>query len=284
MTTFQEAFEAADSELESTEVLDGSPADGGQAEGEDTGEVTAPEQSYFDIEAHGDQLVKIKVDGVEQSVPLRELPNGYMRQEAFTQKTQALAADRQRLSAAETLALAYERNPHETVRFLAQQQGLTLAEAQAQAEAATQEQEDGWTNDTYVDPRMTQLDSRLANIEAREARMDLERNITHLGTVYGADFDATEVIAKAIEYGTTDLEGVYKQIAFDRVFSRSQAEAQVATQRAATEASTTAAKQQLATIVSSGESFLGGGTTGSAPITTVAQALEAALAGSDFNF
>lgn len=284
MTTFQDAFNEADAEIESEAVaLDEGPAEtGGETEGEGTVDESVTAPTYFNLEEYGEQVVRIKVDGEERDVLVKDLPNGFMRNEAFTQKTQALAADRQRLQAAETLAAAYDRNPLETVRFLAQQQGLTLAEAKAQVEAAV-EQEDSWANDT-ADPRMSAIEAQMAEIQNERARGDLERTLATLGTRYGEDFDANEVVAQALKIGTTDLEGVFKTLAFDRIMARQQATSQVQEQRAVKEAQTTSAKASLGATVSSGESFAGAGAAGSAPIRTVAQAMEAAIAESGFNF
>lgn len=292
MTTFQEAFDEAEASVGTwDEALEDGPVydtvDDGQVEvegdvSEAEGEAEA-EPSYFDLEQYGDQLVKIKVDGVEQLVPVKDLPNGYMRNEKFTQNSQALAAERARLQAAETLASAYERNPVETVKFLAQQQGITLAQAQAQAEDATAEHEGTWANEGY-DPRVEALEARIAEFDARDARAELDRTLAHLESVYGEDFNATEVVARAIELETTDLAGVYKQIAFDRIHARQSASAEVSSKAAAEDAKVVQAKSQLAGTVASAQSFKGAGSVGSAPITTVAAALEAALAEHDFNF
>lgn len=283
MTSLNEALTAAIDADEAETLDEGSPETGGAADTQGEGS-EASETSYFDLDQYGDQLVKIKVDGEEQDVPLKELQSGYMRQAAFTQKTQQLAAERARLQSAETLASAYERNPAETIRFLAQQNGLTLAEAKAVAEAAGDEQEGTWAND--VDPRVSALEQQIAALQQREAREDLERTLTHLGNLYGDEFDANEVVNRALQIGTSDIESVFKQMAFDRMFTRTRAEQEVAQRTAAEEAQRTAAKQQLASTVASGQSFNGAGEAGSAPISTVVQALEAAFAaaGESFDF
>lgn len=46
-----------------------------------------------------DYKVKVKINGVEQEVPLSELKNGYQRQSDYTQKTQALSEERKALEA-----------------------------------------------------------------------------------------------------------------------------------------------------------------------------------------
>lgn len=285
MTTFQDAFNDAEAEVGGEgEALEGSPTDSGQADSEgavqDSG---TTEPTYFDLAAHGESLVQVKINGEVRDVALKDLPSGYMRQEAFTQKTQELAAERQELQAARTLAEAYAANPQETVRLLARQSGLTLAEAAAVAEDVSAEQ-GNWGTDSTVDPRMTQLDQRLAEIEAREARADLNRTLDDLGNRYGDSFKAADVVARAIQMQSTDLEGVYKQMAFDQHRAGLEASSQMSAAKATEDARIVAAKQSLGDVVSSGFSAAGAGLPGSAPITSIKQAAEAAFASSGFDF
>jgi len=289
VTTFQEAFDAAEAEVggevNAPEV--DPAAEGGQvADGSEVGS-EATEPTEFDLAQYGDHVVRVKVDGVEQLVPLKDLPNGYQRQADYTRKTQELAADRQRLQAAETLARAYENDPVRTVKFLAEQQGISLAEAKAQAEAAG-EQDESWANEQYHDPRidgvLSWVEQQREAQELQTAQSELDVELSRLGSLYGEHFDANEVIATALQYQTTDLEGVFKALAFDRMFAQQQAQGDLAARQQAQDAQVTAAKSQLAGTVASGESFAGAGGPASAPITTVAAALEAALADSGFDF
>lgn len=56
--------------------------------------VTAtPETPTF----NDDTLVSVKIDGVEQQVPFKELKNGYSRESVFTQRMQTVAQQRQQL-------------------------------------------------------------------------------------------------------------------------------------------------------------------------------------------
>lgn len=288
MATFQEAYEAAEASEgsgaeEAVEALTEGTDVVGQTAGEGTEVEAGDESPDFDLEQYGSHLVTIKVDGVDQKVPVSELRNGFMRQSSYTQKTQELAAERSRLAAAESLASAYERNPQETIRFLAQQNGLTFAEAKAAAEDAT-EQTEGWANEGYADPRVDALEQRIAQLDQREAKAELQADIQRLGNLYGEDFDSNEVIAQAIKLGTTDLEAVFKQMSFDKVFARKGAETELAQRTAADTAKRTSAKQDLASTVASGSSFNGAGSTASTPITSVSQAMEAAAAEHGWDF
>lgn len=287
MTTFQEAFDDAETSVEGAENEEAveeaaSVEDEGQAdESAITDTEDATETSYFDLEAHGDSLVQVKVDGVEQDVALKDLPNGYMMGESFTQKSQALASEREELTAAKTLADAYQANPQETVRFLAQQAGLTVE----QAEAVAEEIEDAGQTDSAQDPRIAQLDQRLQRFEEQDAKNELEQHLQDLGNRYGEDFVSNDVVNRAIELQSTDIEGTYKMMAFDRFRAGQDAQTEAAATSAADDAKRAAAKGDLAGTVASGDSSFGGaGDAGTAQITTVADALEQALAGQDFNF
>jgi hypothetical protein len=51
--------------------------------------------------------------------------------------------------------------------------------------------------------------------EHQKAADELERTVASLQTKY-EDFDANEVVSRALALGSTDLEAVYKQISFDK--------------------------------------------------------------------
>jgi hypothetical protein len=60
----------------------------------------------------------VTIDGTEVEVTLDELRNGYSRQADYTRKTQALAAERERLAAVAQLAEALEADPAGTLQAL----------------------------------------------------------------------------------------------------------------------------------------------------------------------
>lgn len=267
---FNEAWEAA-SAASNSEALEGSPdlETGGQVSGEGTaadaatGSESAP--SYFDIDSVSDQMVKVKVDGEELDVPLGELRSGYMRQSAFTQRTQQLAQERDRLQAAETLATAYENDPIGTVRFLADQHGMSIAQAQAAIEAAGGEEQEGWAQ---ADPRLTAIEQGLAQIQQWQGQQALQQDISRLQNQYGDNFNTVEVINRAMQLRTRDLEGTFMRMQGERAVARQSAEAESAQRTVAQETQRTENKQQLASTVASAASAAGAGATGSGPIKT----------------
>lgn len=59
---------------------------------------TKPEPEYLSLEDFGDKKVKVKIDGVEKEVTLRELQKGYQTDQYLTQKGQKLSEDYKRLT------------------------------------------------------------------------------------------------------------------------------------------------------------------------------------------
>ena len=96
-----------------TDPIPLTPADGS----DDPDEPAAPEEEE---EEEGDEqepekpakpgpTVKVKVDGIEQELPLDEVTRGYSRTADYTRKTQALAEERKRFEAEEREPVRQER-------------------------------------------------------------------------------------------------------------------------------------------------------------------------------
>jgi hypothetical protein len=78
----------------------------------------------------------------------------------------------------------------------------------------------------YLDPteqKYRELDKRIAQFEEAQNQQLIEREIQGLQSKYG-DFDVKEVVTLAIQRGTTDLEGTYKQLAFDKMVAQRELE------------------------------------------------------------
>jgi len=188
------------------------PEENGQVD--EATEVTAetPEQEpeLFDYTEFADKVVKLQVDGQEVVVPVKEALAGYQRQADYTRKTQELSEQRKQVQFAASLADALQKDPASTLQALQQHYGLG---------APIQNQE---VEEEYIDPaekHLRSLEQRIASFEQQKAMDDLTRTIDSLQSKYGDDFNADEVVAKALAVGSTDLEAVFKQITFDKVYS-----------------------------------------------------------------
>ncbi len=210
------------------DTVDAGPVDDGQAVAVDSGGVETPTYEYVNPEEFADKYVKVKVDGEELDVPFAEALSGYQRQADYTRKTQELSAQRSQLEFATTLQQALEADPQNTLQILSRHYGV------AAATQMVQDAQNGVKVDNQIpefdDPlerRVWEMDQRLQALDQERASEGLQREISRLQSTY-EDFNSQEVVQAAIRMGTTNLEGVYKQIAFDRVVAKlnAQTEAQ----------------------------------------------------------
>ena len=175
---------------------------------------------YVDPSAFDGKYVKVKVDGTDIDVPFGEAIQGYQRQADYTRKTQELAAQREQLGYAQTLQQALETNPQETIDLLTRHYGVATANqmvADAQNEPQVPEFDDP------LEKRIWETEQRIQQYEQERANQQLQSEISRLQSTY-EDFDAQEVVRQALQSGTTDLEGTYKQIAFDRLINKVRAQ------------------------------------------------------------
>ena len=250
------------SDIEITEATDDqvTPDEGQVSEAVDA-EVETPEAEpeLFDYTEVGDKFVKLQVDGEEVLVPVKEALAGYQRQADYTRKTQELSEQRKNIEYAAALQEALQSDPQGTLQLLQQQFG----------QPAVSEEEDIWIDPT--EKQLKELEKRLVSFEQQRAMDELSKTIYSLQSKYGDDFNADEVVAKALATGATDLEAVFKQLAFDKVYAK------------ATEANKKLAKEQErleakrgAAIVSSASTSKGTTAPASAPPKTVFEAFEQA--------
>ena len=239
--------------------------DFGQAEvSTEIGEAPLTAQDYFAWDEYADKAVKLNVAGEEVDVPLREALAGYQRQADYTRKTQELSEQRKQVQFGSALQEALQNDPRNTLELLKQHYGLD--EQQASEE-----------DELYMDPtekQYRQLESRVKAFEQQKALNDLEKTVESLSRKYGDAFDADEVIAKALATGNSNLEAVYKQTAFDRIFEQNVTANQVKAKKADDEKAIVQAKRD-ATVVSKGASAKSADVS-SKPVTTLREAFELA--------
>lgn len=237
------------------------PADGQVSEEvEVLAESPDEELDLFDYTEVGDKYVKLQVNGEEVMVPVKEALAGYQRQADYTRKTQELSEQRRQVQYAMALQDALQKDPVGTLQLLQQQVGLVAPQVQ---------EDDIWADP--VDQQFKSLEQRIAAFEQEKAMEELTRTIDSLQSKYGDAFDADEVVAKALTIGSTDLEAVFKQIAFDKVYSKaSQAEKKLMDEQARTNA-----KRQAA-VVSGGTSSRPSAAPSTVKPSSVFEAFEAA--------
>lgn len=238
--------------------------DGGQVE-ELGGEVAEQsEPDYFDWSEYGDKRVKLPVAGEEIEVPLSEALAGYQRQADYTRKTQELSQQRQQVQFAAAIQQALDNDPANTIKLLQEHYGINDAQAFEE-------------DDIFADPtekQIRQLEGRIKSFEEAQALQQLERNIAALQTKYGDDFEPNEVVAQALAIGSNDLEGIYKQMAFDKMMTRQQAQQHVAQQRQVQEQKIVESKRQTGIV--SGSSAASSADSAAAPVASLRDAFDLA--------
>ena len=239
--------------------------DFGQAEvSTEIGEAPLTAQDYFTWDEYADRPVKLNIAGEEIDVPLKEALAGYQRQADYTRKTQELSEQRKQVQFGSALQEALQNDPRNTLELLKQHYGLD-------------EQQTSEEDELYMDPtekQYRQLESRVKAFEQQKALNDLEKTVESLSRKYGDAFDADEVIAKALATGNSNLEAVYKQTAFDRIFEQNVTANQVKAKKADDEKAIVQAKRD-ATVVSKGASAKSADVS-SKPVTTLRDAFELA--------
>jgi hypothetical protein len=242
-------------------ISDGVEADAGPEVGE-AGEAEQfeavseePARQYLEVEDPDNRWVRTKVDGEEIEVPYSEFQRGYSRESDYTRKTQALAEQRREAEFGIRLQQALNANPRMTLQLLAEQHGLSLAEARAAQAAAEPEMDFADPLEKMVHEERSArlaLEQRLAQ---REVDEQLERTVQGLRTEFNAnDEDVRAAITTAMQMnvGVEMLPMIYKTIAYDRFQATLAAHrAQQAAQEAATQ-QRTQAKAQASQIVSAG--------------------------------
>jgi hypothetical protein len=246
----------------STEVIDPIIEDGQVEELGEAGVIEEPD--FFDYTDVADKVVKIQVNGEEVTVPLQEALAGYQRQADYTRKTQELSEQRKQVEFAATLAQSLQEDPAGTLQALQQHYGVGTV--------TTTPEEEEWLDP--AEKQMRQLEQRIQAFEQSKAMDDLKRTIDTLQSKYGEDFNSDEVVAKAIATGMTDLEAVFKQVAFDKIYSKaSESSKKLADEQARVQA------KRSATIVSTGASSKGGNPAATTAPKTVFEAFEQAKKG-----
>jgi hypothetical protein len=225
--------------------------------------LTEEQIDLLPVDEYGDKYVSVSVGGEDIRVPLKEALSGYQRQADYTRKTQELSEQRKQVQFGAALQEALQNDPNGTLALLSQHYGV--------AQQPSEEEE------LYMDPvekQYRQLDQRLAAFEQQKAMDQLEKTVQSLQTRYGSDFDANEVVAKALAIGSSDLEAVYKQVAFDRLYEDASAVRHLREKKAQEQTQVTQAKRQ-ASVVSSGSSASSADVSAK-PITSLRDAYEAA--------
>lgn len=247
------------------------PAQSGQVpDGQPTDQQQEPEyveKEYLDVDDDlGGRYVRLKVDGEDHEVPLREALSGYSRQADYTRKTQELAQQRQQAEYALAVQRALQAQPEETLRLLSRQYGVQFEQSPQPSGLEQPSLDEGYAPSPYTDPIEARLNQQQQMIEQmmgqqaqRQADESLRAAIGGLQQRYQLDESTVrEVVTTALQsrMGPESFDMIYKNIAFDRAQS---ARAQAYAQRQAQEAQRGARGAVASQLIGNGASANGAG-------------------------
>lgn len=251
--------------------LEGSPDDVGVAadDGQPTDQVAYEEpKEYLPVDDYADRYVRVKVDGQDLEVPLREALQGYSRTADYTRKTQDLAAQREQAEYAIAVQRALQAQPEETLRLLSRQYGIPWEPPSQSPPQQPWEQpsyDDGDDN-PYMDPierRLVQQQQAIDQLAQRDAQraadQQLQLAIGGLQRKYQLDETTVrEVVGVALQnrMGPEAFEMIYKNLAFDRA---QQARAAAEAQRQERDAQREVNRERSQQLVGQGRSANGAG-------------------------
>ena len=220
-------------------------------------------KNYLDVDSYGDHYARVRVDGEELEVPLKEALQGYSRTADYTRKTQQLAAERQQAEYALSVQRALQAQPAATLSVLGQIYGVPIGQSPPQYAEAPSPYDDGPydDDDVFQDPierRLAQQEQVIGQmnqqLQLRQADEVLQRTIGGLQQRYNLDQSTIrEIIGTALQTnrGPESFEMIYKNLAFDRAQA---ARAQMQQTRQTTEQQRRAAGMAASQVVSSGPS------------------------------
>jgi len=244
-----------DTNVQAEEIPEIIPAvldDSGQEDiGTEVSEAPQAELQFFDWDGEvGEQNVKLTVDGEEIVLSLKEALAGSMRQADYTRKTQELGEQRRQVSYGSALQEALQNDPRKTLELLQQHYGAV--------------QQPSEREELEMDPselKFRQLAARVEAFELKDAQNSLQRTVESLALKYGTDFDANEVVSKALAVGSSDLEAIFKQTMFDKVYTEG-IESRAKVSKTATDLKLSTEAKRVAAVVS------GGGTSKTATVSS----------------
>ena len=200
-----------------------------------------PTYDYLDLDDEtSSKYVKVKVDGEEVEVPLKEALEGYQRQADYTRGKQSLAEQRREAEEAIQVYQAMQSNPGLTIQVLANRAGVSVEEylgTQA-GQAAAQAQQDAVPE--FDDPLERELYETRQTVAAlqeqfhnQQADARLHNVVSGLKQQYGiSDDEAREAVrlTAGMKLGIDAVPMVYRAMAFDKLNTQSQARNDAATQ------------------------------------------------------
>jgi len=191
---------------ESTDDVD----DLGEYDDADNSDDGAGEETSYNWEEYADMQIPFKVAGEEGVVTLRELRDGYMRNQDYTRKTQDAAELKRAAQWAQDVQAAFQRDPMGTLEAFANAYGLLEGNTQqvsSQRQTSIDELDDDirpWAEQAMKANEAAQrMEQRLVELENERIKSEIRSQIEVLKNQFGEDFDPVETLQVAASKNLT---------------------------------------------------------------------------------
>jgi len=181
--------------------------------------------------------VDVQTVNGQETVTVRELSDGYLRQADYTRKTQDLAAQREQAKQASEFFAAFQSDPEGFARSIGVQAGFLDAGSMPitdipLAKIPSQEEIDTMLNER-LEERVSS-DPRIQTAQVAAARVEVDSEFTRLEGAYGVKLSTEfrdSILQEAINGGSADLEGVLTRRIVQAQQKQSKPGSPVSTQR-----------------------------------------------------
>lgn len=188
----------------------------------------APAQPAANIDRN--QMVTVKIDGVETQVPLGEALDGYIQNATYTQKMQEFRAQEAQYKASADFVARLEADPAGTMKLI--QEHYQLGSQEPSGYDGGYDQPDPEV--TALKQQITQMQQQM---ERSEAQRQLDTTLTSMYAEIGDGFDRDKVVQYAVDNNISDVRQAWKAMEYDRLKTLEQGQqVQSANQTAAQQA------------------------------------------------
>ena len=187
-------------------------SDAGDAPETEVSEVTETTQDILDVDAYGDQLVPLIVDGEEILKPLREVAAEGMMQSKFTKEMQTLREKERQYENYIRVGEALQTDPEGTLRMLNAQMGWN----QPNQQAASEEEEFLSDEEKAIRHTQAELEEVKNRLAVAEQQRQLEKEFADLEAAVGP-VDRDELVKYADSAGIYNLRAAYADMNLDLI-------------------------------------------------------------------
>lgn len=160
-----------------------------------------------------DDTVVFEIDG--EAITVAQARNGFMRNKDYTQKNQAISAERREAQQAKEVIARLERDPVGTIGALQAHFGVSVNAPNGSEQAAAEVQDTGSTPGAVPpSPDVIALGQRVEQMEQEKVEAQLKAELEQIQAM-DPNVDPQLLVNTAIERGLPNFDAAYKVLKFE---------------------------------------------------------------------